>query len=83
MGHAMQPKIGPQNTPATWFSIGFATGAASPCSFCQNDREVHVSVHGGDFAVTGPEEELLWMEDRMKAKYVIKSEHFDPGAHQK
>ena len=35
-------------------SIGFATGVASTCSFWRKDRELYISVHGHDFAITGP-----------------------------
>ena len=62
-------------------SIGFMTDATSTCSFSRKDLELHVSVHGGDFTVMGPDEELIWLEKRMKAKYEIKSEHLGPGAH--
>ena len=41
-----------------------------------------MSVHGDDFTVTGPDEELLDLENLMQAKYEIKSEHFGPDAHQ-
>ena len=76
-----------QNWPAEYTnsltSISFVTGAASPCSFWQKDRELYVSVRGGDFTVTGPEEELLWLEGQMKIKCEIKSELFGLSAHQK
>ena len=49
-------------------SIGFATGVASTCSFWRKERELHFSVHGNDFAITGPEGELLSLETQMKNK---------------
>ena len=64
-------------------SIGFSVGVASTCSFWHRDRELHLSVHGDDFTITGLDVELAWLEVQMKAKYEIKTEHFGPGAHQK
>ena len=47
-------------------SIGFATGVASTCSFWHKERELHLSVHGDDFTITGPEKELAWLEKQIK-----------------
>ena len=43
-------------------SIGFSSGAATPCSFKHDTRELYVSVYRGDFTITRLDEELEWME---------------------
>ena len=40
-------------------------------------------MHGGDFAITDPEWELIWVETQMKNKYEIKTEHLGPDSKQK
>jgi hypothetical protein len=62
-------------------SIGFEAGKATPCDFKHATREIFVWVHGDDFTVIGPDEELKWMEGQLKARYDIKSEFLGPNAH--
>ena len=50
-------------------SIGFVICAASTCSFWHKERELHLSVHGDDFTIAGPEESLIWHEAQMKNKF--------------
>ena len=40
-------------------------------------------MHGGDFAITDPEWELICVETQMKNKYEIKTEHLGPDSTQK
>ena len=47
-------------------SIGFATSVASTCSFWHKERELHLSMCGNDFTITGPEGELLWLETQIE-----------------
>ena len=57
---------------------GFKTGLASPCNFEHVNRELQLTVHGDDFAVTGPTAGLQWMQRRMEQKYEIKARHLGP-----
>ena len=38
--------------------LGFATGKAFPCNLYNKTRDLHLTVHGDDFAVSGPEQHL-------------------------
>ena len=63
--------------------LGFAAGAASPCNFVNEGKEVFVTVHGDDFTATGPQASLEWFEQKMTGKYEIKSDYLgpEPGQH--
>ena len=62
-------------------SIGFEAGKATPCNFRHATQEIFVSVLGDDFTVTGPDEDLKWMEGQLRARYDIKNEFLGPDAH--
>ena len=51
---------------------GFITGAADPCVFYRNTREITVVVHGDDFTALGTDEDLDWYESRIKEAFEIK-----------
>ena len=58
---------------------GFSTGSCSPCNFHHPHREMAITVHGDDFTCSGTEENLMWLEARMKAKFEIKCEILGPS----
>ena len=49
-------------------SAGFTVGKASPCNFYHESRGMALTVHGDDFTVSGPEEDLKWLEAFLAAK---------------
>ncbi len=59
-------------------AIGFQTGRATPCSFKHASRELYVTVHGDAFTITGPNEDLRWLEEQLKKKYDIKTSYLGP-----
>ena len=78
MGPGTRPRTGPANTRGSSEKLGFATGAASPCSFHHAAKELYITVHGDDFTVTGPTTALKWLEDNMSNKYDIKAQVLGP-----
>ena len=62
-------------------TLGFDVGTATPCSFKHAVKDLYVTVHGDDFTITGPDHELLWLEQRMAEKYEIKTKYLGPDAH--
>ncbi len=59
-------------------TLGFNVGKATPCSFKHCERELFITVHGDDFTVTGPEEDLRWLETKFSDKYEIKASMLGP-----
>ena len=51
----------------TLTEAGFEAGKASPCNFRHKVRDLTLTVHGDDFTVTGPMEDLLWLLDVSRA----------------
>ena len=49
--------------------VGFATGVATPCNFVQEAQELHVTVHGDDFIVVGPQASLQWLKASLEGSY--------------
>ena len=60
---------------------GFVQGAASPCIFYHPQRNIRTVVHGDDYISVGMEEDLLWLEMRMKTKYEIRTKLLGPQQH--
>ena len=46
--------------------LGFTAGRASPCIFWNKERDLHLTVHGDDFTVSGPEKQLEWLARNLK-----------------
>ena len=59
-------------------TLGFVQGVASPCNFRHSNRELYITVHGDDFTITGPYQELQWLEEKFSGKYEIRSEYLGP-----
>ena len=55
----------------TLCGIGFIQGAASACVLRHKQRQLVCSVHGDDFAVSGPCSSLDLLETAMKNKYEL------------
>ena len=51
--------------------LGFVQGTSSANVFCQEQRQVAVSVHGDDFTACGPADSLDWYEQAVAAEYEI------------
>lgn len=45
--------------------MGFTRGVASPCCFHYEGRNLHVGVHGDDFACLGPKSDIIWYEGEL------------------
>ena len=52
---------------------------SNPCNFYHPQREVSCTVHGDDYTSVGREEDLLWLDKNLKAKFDIKTEILGPG----
>ena len=52
--------------------IGFRCGASSPCTFYNESRDLRLVVHGDDYTILGPDNELTWFTKQMQARYEIK-----------
>ena len=63
-------------------SAGFTAGKASPCNFYNKERGMALIVHGYDFTVSGPEEDLVWLRDYLVARWEIKAIILGPESHQ-
>ena len=63
-------------------NAGFAVGAASPCNFFHEQRNISATVHGDDFTSTGTAANLKWLEVRLKEAFEMTMEVFGPQAHQ-
>ena len=62
-------------------SAGFVQGRASACVFMHPSRGIAVSVHGDDFTVSGPEEELTWLADTLRSRWDVKASILGPDTH--
>ncbi len=51
--------------------LGFRQGDACPNAFFHNERGIVTSVHGDDFASSGPADELDWLEASNSKQYEI------------
>ena len=49
--------------------MGFIVGIASPCHFVHHDKKLYFSVHGDDFTIVGPANELEWMKHSLEKAY--------------
>ena len=47
-------------------------------SIRHGSRDMALTVHGDDFAVTGAAKEIKWLEHRFKAKFEVKCEVLGP-----
>ena len=52
--------------------LGFARGAACPCSLYSKERVIRVVVHGDDFLSGGARSQLEWLEKVMDKHYEAK-----------
>ena len=61
-------------------AVGFVPGAASPCNFYMEARELRLTAHGDDFTITGPQDSLTWLRKAMEERFEIESEMLAPEA---
>ena len=66
----------------TPIGFGFLQGESCPNVFCHPEKDVCAPVDADDFTATGPEDDLIWMEVKMRASHKSKSKHLGPGEHQ-
>ena len=57
---------------------GFDVGKSSPYNFSHRERDIHMTVHGDDFAVTGTTSQLKWLKGKMSSEYYIKMDILGP-----
>ena len=53
-------------------SFGFKRGRASSCCFYHPERDIRCVVHGDDFAFTGYDEDLNWVQAQMESRFLCK-----------
>ena len=51
---------------------GFTRGAASACCFYHKQRDLRCIFHGDDFVFVGNDADLLWMEEQMRQRFLVK-----------
>ena len=51
---------------------GFIAGKFSPCVFYHSARKLRAVVHGDDFTVSGPEDQLNWFRSQIQARFEVK-----------
>ena len=61
--------------------MGFRSGVASPCIFFHAEKDLTTVVHGDDFTVSGPEEELQWLADTLRSRWDVKVAMLGPDTH--
>ena len=61
--------------------LGFVVGKASPCNFWHQQRDMHLTVHGDDFTVSGPEQHLKWLAENFALRWEVKTAILGPDAH--
>ena len=49
--------------------LGFAQGAATPCNFWHQERNLRTTVHGDDFSTAGAKCDLGWFGGEMRRHY--------------
>ena len=49
--------------------IGFVKDKASPCNFVHASKELLLSVHGDEFTITGPRNQVEWLKAKFQGKY--------------
>ena len=52
--------------------LGFVPGKASSVTFYHPTRTVRLVVHGDDFIIEGEEQDLWWVHDEMKPRFIVK-----------
>ena len=55
----------------TMTEMGFMKGDASACVFRNQSRRIVATVHGDDFTIAGPKNQLDWMKGQMERKYEL------------
>ena len=58
--------------------IGFSRGRASPCNFYNIDRNLSLTVHGGDCFITGSLKNIEWLGERFRQRCKIKFNKLGP-----
>ena len=63
-------------------TAGFTVGRASPCMFWNSARDLRAVVHGDDFTVLGPAEQLDWFRKQIAQRFEVKFRgRLGPDAH--
>ena len=52
--------------------VGFKVGNISPCIFHHDNRKLRLVVHGDDFTIIGPEQELDWFRTQITQIFEVK-----------
>ena len=64
-------------------SLSFEQGRASRCNYQHKGRDIRLTVHGDDFLVVADEEQLAWLDVKLRQQYGMKSEVLGPEANMK
>ena len=60
--------------------LGFRKGESSPCSFVHLERGLNLVVHGDDFFIEGPRDELAKLDLQLKEHFQLKTEILGPDS---
>ena len=52
--------------------LGFAQGKSSPCIFRCKSRDLSCVIHGDDFTLLGPHDQLNWFNRELSRKFQVK-----------
>ena len=58
--------------------IGLRQGEASPCTFFHKEKGIRTYVHGDDHVRCGTTAALKWMQQKLEAKYQVKTQILGP-----
>lgn len=64
-------------------AAGFTAGRASPCNFYYEKRGMALIVHGDDFTISGPEEDLNWLHSLFASTWDVTATLLGPESHHK
>ena len=53
-------------------TAGFCPGIGSPVLFCNQTRDLQVTLHGDDITTLGFEDDLFWMKSMLEERYELK-----------
>ena len=86
MGLRQFSMYGTRNAATNWaneyteklWSWGFNVGQARPCNFHHPNKDSATTVHGDDFTSTSTENDLKWLETKMRETWEIKTTVLGP-----
>ena len=70
----MRPPVWEAEDASTLEAMGLKRGVSSACAFRNDEKDVVLMVHGGDFFAVGEHDALDQVEDQIRHKYESKTQ---------